>query len=63
MKEFHVKLKADNLAIAEIALVGEHSVNVRIDSEDRWDAEGLLRLSDILKGVAATLVAAPARRG
>lgn len=57
MKGLHVKLEADNLAIAEIASAGDRSVTMQIDGQDRWGAEGLLHLSAALKGIAAVLTA------
>lgn len=60
MKGLNVKLEADNLAEAHIVTSGPNSVHVKIEPTDRWDAEGLMRLSALLKGVAATLVATTA---
>jgi hypothetical protein len=53
----HVKLEGDNLAQAEVTSVSERAVYVKLDPTERWDAQGLLRLSAMLRGIVSTLSA------
>ena len=57
MTMLNVRIEADNLAQAVVVSASERAVYVKLDPEIRWDAEGLLRLSAMLKGVAHTLEA------
>jgi hypothetical protein len=58
LNDLQVKLKAENCAIAEIKSVSDQHVILVVEATDKWNAEGLLKLSALLQGIAATLVAA-----
>jgi hypothetical protein len=52
-----VSLKTDSMALARVEAVTEQHVTISINGADKWNAEGLLKLAAMLKGVAATMVA------
>ena len=57
VNHMEIKFKADNFAVAEVTTLSEQHVSLKLDATDKWDAAGLLKLSALLKGVAAALVA------
>lgn len=52
-----INLKTDGFALAEVESATDKHVVLKIDGTDKWDADGLLKLSALLKGVAAILTA------
>lgn len=58
MTDLQVKLKTETFAVAEVKAVSEQHVILVIEATDKWNAASLLKLSAMLQGVAATLVAA-----
>lgn len=58
MTDLIVSLKTESMALARVEAVSENHVTIAIDAGDKWNAEGLLKLAAVLKGVAATIAAA-----
>jgi hypothetical protein len=57
VNELHLTLVTENKAVAEIDSSSDQHVTLKVNDKDTWNAEGLLKLSAMLKGVATVLAA------
>lgn len=55
MRTLTLELLTDGFAKAVLKKKGRGSVTLKTDADDKWDREGLLKLSAALKGVAEML--------